>query len=297
MTRETYVLITPAHNEEANIARTIESVLAQTVLPETWVIVSDASTDGTDAIVKQYAASHDFICYLRRDRDGRRDFGAKVHAIEAALALVKDVPYQFVGNLDADISFEPRYFEELLARFRDNARLGVCGGVTFDFYDGAAHERHASLDSVGGAVQFFRRACFEEIGGYVPLRAGSEDALALHMARWKGWETRSFPELPVMHYRKTGTAGTSIWRTRFNQGVTQALFGWSPGFVLLRGVYRSIERPFVFGALVRTAGFFWASVTRHEYSIPEELVRFIRQEQRGKLRNAALGKWLPWRDA
>jgi len=297
MMRETYVLITPAHNEEANIARTIESVLAQTVLPRKWVIVSDASTDGTDDIVRRYAASHDFIQYLRRDRDGRRDFGAKVHAIEAALELLKDVPYEFVGNLDADISFEPHYFEELLARFRENSKLGIGGGVTFDFYDGAPHERHASLDRVGGAVQLFRRECFEEIGGYVPLRAGSEDALALHMARWKGWETRSFPDLPVMHYRKTGTAGTSIWRTRFNQGVTQALFGWSPGFVLVRALYRSIERPYVLGACVRTAGFCWASVTRRECSIPTELVRFIRREQRGKLRNIVRGRWLPWRDA
>ena len=44
-----YVLITPARNEADFIEKTIQSVIAQTVLPLRWVIVSDGSTDDTDA--------------------------------------------------------------------------------------------------------------------------------------------------------------------------------------------------------------------------------------------------------
>jgi glycosyltransferase involved in cell wall biosynthesis len=51
-----YVLITPARNEEAFIELAIRSVVAQAVRPLRWVIVSEGSTDGTDEIVKKYAA-------------------------------------------------------------------------------------------------------------------------------------------------------------------------------------------------------------------------------------------------
>ena len=37
----TYVLVTAARNEEALIEQTIQSVIAETVLPRKWVIVSD----------------------------------------------------------------------------------------------------------------------------------------------------------------------------------------------------------------------------------------------------------------
>ena len=50
-----YVLITPAHNEEEFIEKTIQSVIAQTVLPKKWIIVNDGSTDRTEEIVHKYA--------------------------------------------------------------------------------------------------------------------------------------------------------------------------------------------------------------------------------------------------
>ena len=39
-----FVLVTPAHNEEALIKKTIESVISQTILPMRWVIVDDRNT-------------------------------------------------------------------------------------------------------------------------------------------------------------------------------------------------------------------------------------------------------------
>ena len=44
-----YVLITPARDEEAYIGRTLESVVNQTVPPTRWVIVDDGSVDHTPA--------------------------------------------------------------------------------------------------------------------------------------------------------------------------------------------------------------------------------------------------------
>jgi glycosyltransferase involved in cell wall biosynthesis len=60
-----YVLITPARNEEDYLELTIKSMIQQTLLPIKWVIVSDGSTDRTDEIVKKYAAAHNWIELLR----------------------------------------------------------------------------------------------------------------------------------------------------------------------------------------------------------------------------------------
>ena len=56
-----YVLITPARNEAAFIEKTLESVVAQTVLPKRWIIVSDGSTDGTDEIVRKYQPGREWL--------------------------------------------------------------------------------------------------------------------------------------------------------------------------------------------------------------------------------------------
>src|SRR5215467_3852507 len=98
----TYVLITPARDEAQFIELTIKSVVAQSVRPLKWVIVSDGSTDGTDDIVARYASHDPWIELVRVADQGRRDFAAKVHAFNAGYEKVKHLPYEAIGSLDAD---------------------------------------------------------------------------------------------------------------------------------------------------------------------------------------------------
>src|SRR5271154_5339692 len=106
-----YVLITPARNEAAFIETTIQSVVAQTLLPLRWIIVSDGSTDGTDDIVKKYAAENPWMELVRMPERQERHFAGKVHAFNAGYARVKDLGYDVIGNLDGDTSFDGDYFE------------------------------------------------------------------------------------------------------------------------------------------------------------------------------------------
>ena len=123
-----YVLMTAAHNEEAFIEGTIQSVLSQTRLPERWVIVSDNSSDRTDEIVETYARRHGFIRLLRITRAPGHSFGAKVKALHKGCELLEGTDSEFIGNLDADITLEASYFEELIQHLQANVRLGVtCG--------------------------------------------------------------------------------------------------------------------------------------------------------------------------
>src|SRR5436309_2488016 len=99
---QSYVLITAARDEAKYIQDTIESVLRQTVRPAKWVIVSDGSMDGTDDIVAAYAANHPWIVLVRMPPRRARHFGGKAVAFNAGLAALNGVPYEYIGNLDAD---------------------------------------------------------------------------------------------------------------------------------------------------------------------------------------------------
>ena len=105
----TYVLITPARNEADYIELTIKSMIAQTSLPLKWVIVSDGSTDGTDDIIKKYLQAYPWIELVRTLERKERHFAGKVMAFNAGYEKVKNLSYDIIGNLDADLSFEKGY--------------------------------------------------------------------------------------------------------------------------------------------------------------------------------------------
>src|SRR5690242_14826222 len=106
-----YALITPAWNEERHLPTLIRSVVAQTVRPIVWIIVSDGSTDGTDELVRAAARDHAWIRLLRRERAAERHFAGKAYAVNAAYEMVRGLDFDLVGNLDADIELPPDYYE------------------------------------------------------------------------------------------------------------------------------------------------------------------------------------------
>ena len=280
--RLSYVLITPARNEAASIAQTIESVVQQTVKPVKWVIVSDGSTDGTDDVVKQYTAACPWIELVRMPERKERHFAGKVHAFNAGYARVKDLKFDIVGSLDADITFGSDYFDFLLAKFAANPRLGV-GGTPFEEEGRRYDYRFTSSEHVSGACQLFRRECFEEIGGYVPIKIGGIDLTAVLTARMKGWQTRSFLERTCTHHRKMGTATQPAWRVAFRGGRGDYMLGSHPVWEFCRCIYQMMRQPRLIGGIVRAAGFILAMASRADKPISSDLVRFRRAEQLRRL--------------
>jgi poly-beta-1,6-N-acetyl-D-glucosamine synthase len=278
----TYVLITPARNEATYIEKTIQSVINQTILPLKWVIVSDGSTDGTDEIVNTYLSANPFMQLLRKEGDNQRNFGSKVRAFNAGYAELKNVDYAFIGNLDADISFQPDYFEILLQEFRKNERLGVAGGVIYDFYKGDFHQQQTSLESVAGAVQLFRRECFEKIGGLLPLKDGLEDAIAEVTARMHGWATRSYDELKVLHPRSVGTEGRSNSAVALRSGKLDYMFGLHPLYQLCRSLQIFFKPPIFIGSFLKLYNYWLCVFTKTERSVSKEFIQYLRQEEKKK---------------
>jgi glycosyltransferase involved in cell wall biosynthesis len=275
-----YALVTAARNERDVIQLTLDSVVAQTVTPQMWVIVSDGSVDGTDDVVRRYAGKHPFIRLCRINESTERNTAAKVNAVKTGIAALSQTDYAYIGNLDADVSFDERYFETLIERFERDEELGVIGGRIFHLdARGRSREMNASNESVAGAVQFFRRECFEQIGGYKPIAGGMEDGIAEITARYLGWKSRSYADLPVVHHRELGTVGRSVYEARFNSGATEYIVGFGFAYHVLRAFSRIFEKPYVLGTALILAGYFWALLSREPRVVSDEIVRFIRREQ------------------
>ncbi len=283
-----YVLITPARNEAALIEQTILSVVAQTVRPKKWIIVSDGSTDGTDEIVQRYAAQHPWIELLRMPERRDRTFAAKANAFNAGYAELRRLDFGIIGNLDADITFEPDYYDFLLNKFASDPQLGVAGTPFVE--DSTAPDRHtyahrfADLSHVSGACQTFRRQCFEEVGGYVPIKGGAIDWIAVTTARMKGWTTHTFPEKVCFHHRKIGTGNNSPLAVNFHYGKKAYYIGGHPLWALVRGTFEMRKKPWILGGLLFQCGFFWAMVTRIPRPVAPELMAFHRAEQMARLK-------------
>jgi biofilm PGA synthesis N-glycosyltransferase PgaC len=279
-----YVLITPAHNEEAFIQKTLTSMVAQTVLPERWIIVDDGSMDHTAEIVEEYAKRYPWIELVRRPRHLERSFAGKVHAFNTGLERVRSLQFEVIGNLDADLSFEPDYLEFLMEKFSEDPKLGVAGTPFIeDGYD-STRDSFEGENHVAGGCQLFTRQCFQEVGGYIPNRAGGIDWIAVTTARMKGWKTRSFAEKRFHHYRTLGTAGRSNAAASFSYGEKDYYLGGSPIWELFRVAYRMTKQPVLIDGLALLSGYCWAALRRMKRPITPELMGFHRREQMKKLR-------------
>jgi len=278
-----YVLITPARNEASFIELTLKSVVAQTVPPVKWVIVNDGSTDGTEDIVRKYAAAYTWIDLVQMPPRHERHFGGKAVAVNAGRERVVGLEYDVIGNLDADVSFDPDYFEFLLNRFSESPRLGVAGtafreeGVSYNY-------EFVGVEHVSGMCQMFRRACFEEIGGYMAVKSGGIDLIAVLSARARGWQTQTFVEKSFAHHRRQGTALHAGLREKLNIGRKDYLIGNHPFWEILRSVYQMKYKPYGVGGLLILAAYLWNMVRRTERSMPAELMSLRRTEQLNRLR-------------
>ena len=284
-----YVLVTPARNEGKFIEKTIRSVISQDRKPKIWIIVSDGSTDDTDQIVTGYLEENPWMRLVRIPENSDRNFAAKVRCFNAAYELIGDEDYDIIGNLDADISFDADFYSYLLCQFEEDPGLGVAGTpFVEEGFTSYAHG-YVNFEHVSGAVQTFRRECFEDIGGYVPVEGGGIDWIAVTTARMKGWKTRTFTGKVCYHARKMGTAGRSKAAAQFKLGENDYYLGGHWLWQIFRSVHSMKERPFILGGIFLFAGYAWAFARRTRRPVSEELIRFHQQEQITRLKKIFRG--------
>lgn len=280
----TYVVITPARNEIQFLGLTLESMVAQTVRPLRWMIVSDGSTDGTDELVLKYAAQHPWIELVRMPERGERNFAGKIHAFNAGYARVQDLKFDVMASLDADISFDPEYFSFLLAKLTADPALGLVGTPFKDGPNDIYDYRFVNIEHVSGACQVFRRECYQQIGGYVPVKGGGVDFVAVTTARMRGWKTRTYTEKICLHHRVMGTAQHGTLKAKFRTGVKDYALGNHVLWELFRTFYQMTKKPFFIGGLMMVSGYIWSLLRGAKRPVSDELVAFCRHEQMARLK-------------
>ena len=283
--KEKYILITAAHNEQDFIEKTILSVINQLHKPAEWIIVNDGSNDNTESIVRKFAAENSYIRLFTNNRKEGRDFASKVYAINIGLKNIQTSEYNYIGILDADVSFDKDYYSLLIEEFKKSPKLAIAGGNYFDIIDGKKVPVSPSAYSVRGATQFFRRKCFDQIGGLIPMQYGGEDAAACFAARMYGWETKNFPDLVVLHHRQTGLVGKNLLKSRLRDGYVEYNLGYHPLFQFVKCIKRVTQYPYLIGSFIRFIGFWTARLKFENQNVPIELRIYVRKEQFSRLFN------------
>jgi poly-beta-1,6-N-acetyl-D-glucosamine synthase len=278
-----YVLVTPARNEEDSIKQTIESVVRQSLRPKEWVIVSDGSTDATNRIVADFAQRQPWVRLLALPARADRCFAAVVKNTEAGVRHLVSRQYNFLGLLDADVSFQEDYFEQLIRRFQEDPKLGLAGGVVVEV--GMPRDRFPkNRFDVPGAVQFFRRECFESLGGLLPIPEGGWDAMTCAVARMNGFKTRLITDLVVDHLKPRNISQGGTCRRKWQMGVRDYAAGYHPLFELVKCAGRVTEPPFLIAAVAWWIGYCTALLQRRTRVVPKRVIAHVQGEQMNRLR-------------
>ncbi|WP_349663245.1 glycosyltransferase family 2 protein [Cellulophaga lytica] len=223
-----YYIIIPAHNEEAFIAKTLDSILHQTKKPKQVVIVNDNSTDATASIINSYAKKYPIFKIVNTTSSTKHIPGSKVvNAFNKGLAVI-DSKYDFIVKLDADIILPNNYFEEIASIFMSNQKIGIAGGFAYEEdKDGNWILNHPmNKDHVRGAFKAYSKSCFNKING---LRSAMGwDTVDELLAQYHNFTIVTNNNLKVKHLRPTGNAYNK--QAKLLQG--QAMYRMRYGFTI-----------------------------------------------------------------
>lgn len=275
-----YCVITAVRDEQECIAATIESVLRQTIRPTEWIIVDDGSTDATAKILDRYAREYSWIQILHRQNRGFRSTGGGIEAFLEAYRFLRSRDWEYLVNLDGDLTFAPDYFESCFGYFRDMPGLGIGGGTIY-----VQAGKHLQLETapsfhVRGGTKIYRRDCWENLGGLVcSLGWDTVDEIK---ANQLGWTTQSFPKVQLLHHRATGAAW-GAWGNAVIDGEADYLVGYHPLFFFLKCIRHIFEWPYFVRSLGIAYGFLRCVVLRTPLITDRELRAYLRRQQLRRL--------------
>ena len=290
----TYVVITPAFNEEDYINYPIQSMLRQTIKPLKWIIVDDGSNDNTPQIIKTLAKQHKWIEYhYNKKLPNETYYSSNVYAILTGIELVEKLPYSHLAILDADIELCDDYYERIFEKFAKYSDLGIATGSYFEMEGNNWVEKRTNPRHTPKAIQVFNRKCYQSCNGYIPFKYGGEDTGIEVMARMTGWKTWSFNDILVKHHRPVGTGdGRSLLRARFRLGMTDYCIGTHPVFMILKSTKRMLgEKPFFLSGLARLIGYFSGYIKKLDRQLPKAAIDYLRYEQIRRLTNPNEKSW------
>ena len=222
-----YYIVIPTHNEESFIALTLQSLVAQTVLPKKIVVVNDNSTDKTVEIVTSFVSKYPFITLVNKTSDAIHLPGSKViQAFQKGLETL-DENYEIIVKVDADLIFPNHYFETIIEHFKSDDSIGMVGGFAYIEKEGNyILENLTDKDHIRGAFKAYRKETFNQIGGLKP--AMGWDTVDELLCKFYNWKVVTDESLHVKHLKPTGANYNKA--SRYKQG--EAFYTLGYGFFI-----------------------------------------------------------------
>jgi glycosyltransferase involved in cell wall biosynthesis len=276
-----YYLIIPTYNEEKFIAITLQSIVAQSILPSKVGVVNDGSTDKTEEIVKSFTSNHSFISLVNKTSEAIHLPGSKViQAFQKGLETL-DNNYDFIVKADADLIFPSNYFETISQHFQSDERIGMVGGFAYIEKSGEwVLENLTYKDHIRGAFKAYRKECFQQIGGLKP--AMGWDTVDELLCKFYDWKVVTDEALKVKHLKPTGASYNQA--ARYKQG--EAFYSLGYGFFITCIASAKLAlmkgKPLLFIDYIN--GFFKAKSAKKPLLVTPEQAKFIRKYRWKKIK-------------
>ncbi|MES2747019.1 MAG: glycosyltransferase family 2 protein [Bacteroidota bacterium] len=280
-----YYIVIPAHNEEAFIALTLQSLVEQTVLPAKIVVVNDNSSDATSNIVLDFISKYPFIDLIEKTSELIHLPGSKViQAFQTGYESLDD-NYDFIVKADADLIFPNTYFETIISHFQSDEQIGMAGGFAYiEKNNDWILENLTDKDHIRGAFKAYRKAAFKQIGGLKP--AMGWDTVDELLCKFYNWKVVTDASLKVKHLKPTGANYNKT--ARYKQG--EAFYTLGYGFLITAIASAKLammkKKPLLFIDYLN--GFWKAKSAKKPLLVTEEQAKFIRSYRLKKMKEKLL---------
>ncbi|MBY0486958.1 MAG: glycosyltransferase family 2 protein [Flavobacteriaceae bacterium] len=276
-----YYIVIPAHNEEAFIALTLQSLVEQTILPTKIVVVNDNSSDATSNIVFEFIKKYPFIDLIEKTSELIHLPGSKViQAFQTGFESLDD-NYDFIVKADADLIFPSNYFETIIKHFQSDSKIGMVGGFAYIEKKGEfILENLTDKDHIRGAFKAYRKECFKQIGGLKP--AMGWDTVDELLCKFYNWKIVTDATLKVKHLKPTGANYNKT--ARYKQGEAFYTLGYGFWITSIASAKLAMmkKKPLLFMDYIK--GFWKAKSEKKPLLVSDEQAKFIRNYRLEKMK-------------
>ena len=209
-----YSVIIPVYNAEGTLRRCLDSLVGQQFSNYELLLINDGSTDGSDAICREYANTYSGVRYFAKENGG----------VSSARNLgLEQAEGEYILFVDSDDYVSQDYFASLSHALESNATdllmFGYCnfGGISAEWDTGEFYE-----DSEIGIAERVSSAVRQYLFSSLWSKAFKRQIIERHNIRFANdlaiGEDQAFIFTYAMHIRSIGSIGNHLYNVDVSDG-------------------------------------------------------------------------------